>query len=361
MAGNVDPQIYPARPKFFVDGDEKTPLSDGLLSLHVEETSAGLCHCEAVLANWGLKDGTTTFLYFDRKVLDFGKKLRIEAGGGVGAGQIFEGRVTALEGRFLRERPHELLLLAEDRLQDLRMTRRTRTFDDASDADVFQQVAQQHGLRADVDVSGPTHKVLAQVNQSDLAFLRERARAADAELWVTGDTLHVKARSRRNAGDVTLTLGRGLMECSVTADLAGQVSGFSVSGWDVSGKEAIAFKATDTALGGELNGDEGGSRILSNTLGDRAQQVVHMVPFTSLEAQALAEAQYRRVARRFVIGNGVAEGDARVRVGAKLALAGLGPLFDGKYYVTRARHLFDQRMGLRTQFTAERAGIGRAS
>jgi hypothetical protein len=361
MAGNVDPQIYPARPKFFVDGQEQVGLSEGLLSLQIEETSAGLYSCEATFANWGAKDGTASFIYFDRRVLDFGKKLRVEAGGGVGAGQVFEGKMTAIEGRFLRERPHEVLVLAEDRLQDLRMTRRTRTFENVSDADLFQQVASQHGLRADVDVSGPTHKVLAQLNQSDLAFLRERARAVDAELWVGGDTLFVKARGRRNTGDVTLTLGRGLLECTVTADLAGQVSAFSVSGWDVAGKEAIAFRATDSALSGELGGDEGGSAILSGKIGDRPQQVVHLVPFTSAEAQALAEAHYRRAARRFVVGNGVAEGDARVRVGAKLTLSGVGPLFEGKYYVTRSRHLFDTRSGFRTQFVAERPGIGRPS
>ncbi len=360
MAGTVDPQIYPARPKFFVDGQEKAALGEGLLSLQIEETSAGLYRCEAVFANWGPKNGTVSFLYFDRQLLDFGKKLRIEAGGGVGAGQIFDGRITAIEGRFLRERPHELLVLAEDRLQDLRMTRRTRTFENTTDASLFQQVASQHGLTADADISGPTHKVLAQINQSDLAFLRERARAADAELWVDGTTLHVKARSRRNAGDVTLTFGRGLLECSVSADLAGQVSGFAVSGWDVSGKQAISYKATDSALGAELNGDDGGSKLLSSSLGTRDQQVVHLAPFTSSEAQALAEAHYRRAARRFVVGHGLAEGDARVRVGAKLTLAGVGPLFEGKYYVTRARHLFDARNGLRTQFAAERPGIGHA-
>jgi Bacteriophage probable baseplate hub protein len=361
MAGDVDPQVYPARPRFFIDGQEQVGLSESLLSLQVEETSAGLYRCEATFANWGAKDGTATFLYFDRQLLDFGKKLRVEAGGGVGAGQVFEGKVTGIEGRFLRERPHEVLVFAEDRLQDLRMTRRTRTFEDMSDADLFQQVASQHGLRADVDVSGPTHKVLAQLNQSDLAFLRERARAVDAEVWVAGDTLFVKTRSRRNTGDVTLTLGRGLLECSVTADLAGQVSAFSVSGWDVAGKEAIAFRATDSALSGELGSDEGGSAILSGKIGDRPQQIVHLVPFSAAEAQALAEANYRRAARRFVIGNGIAEGDARVRVGAKLSLQGVGPLFEGKYYVTRARHLFDPRIGFRTQFMAERPGIGRPS
>src|SRR5690606_31118178 len=101
-----------------------------------------------------------------------------EIGAGEAAGTIFEGRITALEGRFAGSRPPELLVMAEDRLQDLRMTRRTRTFEQVSDADVIRQVAQAHGLQADVSVSGPTHRVVAQVNQSDLALARERARAA---------------------------------------------------------------------------------------------------------------------------------------------------------------------------------------
>ena len=40
MAGNVDPQIYPARPKFFIEGTSKPELSDGLQSMSVEENAA---------------------------------------------------------------------------------------------------------------------------------------------------------------------------------------------------------------------------------------------------------------------------------------------------------------------------------
>ena len=36
---------------------------------------------------------------------------------------------------------------------------------------------------------GPTYKTLAQVNQSDLAFMRERARSIDAELWMDGSKI----------------------------------------------------------------------------------------------------------------------------------------------------------------------------
>jgi phage protein D len=209
-------------------------------------------------------------------------------------------------------------------------------------------------------VDGPTHKVLAQVNQSDLAFLRERARAVDAELWLSGTSLNVKARNRRQSGDVTLTLGQGLLEFTVLADLANQVTAFRVSGWDVSAKDSISFEATDSALAGEVNGFQSGSSILASAVAARSQQVVHRLPFTQTEAQGLAEHYYRATARRFVTGHGTAEGDARLHVGTQLQLDGIGPLFEGKYYVTRVRHIFDSVRGFQTDFAVERPGIGQA-
>jgi len=44
--------------------------------------------------------------------------------------------------------------------------------DDLAD-ELLSQVAADHGLTAQVNLSGPSYKVVAQVNQSDLAFLRE--------------------------------------------------------------------------------------------------------------------------------------------------------------------------------------------
>ena len=97
-----------------------------------------------------------------------------------------------LEACFPEGQSPEIRVLAEDRFQDLRMTRRTRTFSDVTDSDVITQIANDHGLSPSVSVNGPTYKVLAQVNQSDLAFVRERARAIDAEVWMKGNTLNAK-------------------------------------------------------------------------------------------------------------------------------------------------------------------------
>ncbi|HEV2761447.1 MAG TPA: hypothetical protein VGV38_00535 [Pyrinomonadaceae bacterium] len=359
MAESEQIGFYASRPVIKVDGEEKESLGATLLmSMFVEETTLGLFRCEAHFSNWGPKDDRTDFLLFDRQTVDFGKQFAVELGPPGSSKEIFSGRITGLEAQFPPQRAPELTVLAEDRFQDLRMERRTRTFEDVSDADVFKQIASQHGLTAEVDVDGPTYRVLAQVNQSDLAFLRERAAAVDAELWIEGNKLRAQARTRRNAGTVTLTYGQNLLEFGVLADLAHQRTSVRVSGWDVGGKNAIDEEAGESVISAELDGKRSGASVLSQALSERKERVSSAVPLSQTEARTMAESRYRERARRFVSGRGATDGNPSIRVGSVLDMKGLGDLFDGKYYVTLARHTFDLRDGYRTNFEAERPGIG---
>jgi phage protein D len=352
------PLLYAARPAIKVAGRERPELGAALSMLSVTETVEGLFTLEATFGNWGSTQGEVGFLYFDRALFDFGVEIEVEMGAGQAEGPIFSGRITALEGRFPGQRPPEILLLAEDRLQDLRMTRRTRSFEDTSISDVVGNIAADHGLQPDVDVEGISHPVLAQLNQSDLAFLRELARSVDAELWLDGSSLHMQARARRRGAEVQLVYGRTLREFAATADLAHQRTSVHVCGWDVGAKTAVDEEATDSSVSSELSGGLGGAALLQEKFGERAERVVHQFPLTTQEAQARAAAHFRSRARRFVCGRGVAEGDARIRVGARVNLSELGPMFNGVYYVSEARHSFDNRNGYRTLFTAERPGLG---
>jgi phage protein D len=352
------PVFYASRPTISLDGQDNAQLKAGIMAFLVEETTAGLFRCEATFVNWGSSgDNSANYLYFDREILDFGKTLAVRTGVGDAESQIFEGRITGIEAHYTTTRPPDVVVLAEDRFQDLRMTRRTRTFEDITDSDVIQQIASQHNLNHDIDINGPSYTVLSQVNQSDLAFIRERARAIDAEVWVEGKTLKARARNSRSNNDVILTYQSGLKEFSVIADLANQRTSLTISGWDTATKEAIKYEASESAISSELNGSKSGGSILQRTFGVRAEQLVHLVPFTTLEAQSLAEAHYRRMARKFVTGYGIAHGDGRIRVGTHLNLKGLGTLFEGEYYVTEVRHTFNEEDGYLTHFAAEKSGI----
>lgn len=345
-----------SRPTVQIDGQDVPRLSEGLLGLLIVESTDGLYRCEVSFGNWGNTGSRIGFLHFDRASLDFGKTLKIR----LDDATLFEGRISALDASFPSDRSPEITALAEDRLLDLRMTRRTRTFSDASDSDVFQQIAGDHGLTPDLDIPGPTHAVLAQVNQSDLAFLRDRARAAGVELWVSESSLKARPRPERSDAAVELAYGRQLREFNVLADLAHQHTALTASGWDVSAKDALSHEAGDDALGGEISDGESGASILRSAFGERKGSVVHGVPLGSDEVQTLAESTFRHAARRFLTGRGIAEPDPELRVGSSVDLTGLGPLFSGSYYVCEVRHRFDGRLGLRTEFQCERPWLGRA-
>ncbi len=355
-ANDIGIGIASARPTLQVDGQRQAALESGLLRLVVHERSEGLATCEAEFGNWGVgQSGGLGFLWLDRRVLDFGKTFAVKLGDDL----VFEGRVMALQANYPPLAPSTLLLRADDALQALRMTRRTRCFESTTDADLVRQVASDHGLQADVDLPGPTWPLVVQANESDLAFLRRRAQVADADLLFTGGKLTARARAARSTPALRLTHGGRLRRFTVGADLAHQRTELGCAGWDVAAKDAVQAQAGADALGREATPGDSGPQLLQQAFGARKDMLGHRVPFDDAGARAEAEAHLRTLARRFVHGHGEAEADARLRAGRTVELSGLGPLFDGAYGITETRLRFDGAQGLRTEFGVERAWLGR--
>jgi len=194
------------RPSFVLGGEAEPDLAERLLQMLVVENTAGLYRCEALFGNWGTSDGGVASFSRSEK-LDFGKALQVKHGDDT----LFDGRIMGLEAHFPEGDKPQICVLAEDRFQDLRMTRRTRTFTDADDASVFRQISGNHACPRTLDLTGPTHKMLAQVNQSDLAFLRERARAIDANCgWKVTNS----ARNRARAATAARPSSRETLTCA---------------------------------------------------------------------------------------------------------------------------------------------------
>jgi phage protein D len=351
---------YVSTPVISLGGQTDTAVGGDLLSLVAEETIVGMAWCEARFNNYGYRNGSMGYLYLGRDRIDFGTQIGVTLGAGAQSRQVFAGKVSAIQADYPAADPAQVLVFAEDTLQAFRLTRRTRSFENSSTADIAQQLASDHSLTPSIDLDGPTRAVVTQVNQSDLAFLRSLARADDGEVWLDGTELHLASRPGRDAGSIDLSYGGGLLSLSVRADLAGQCTELGVAGWDVAGKDAILETAGSSALGSELGGDTSGSSILSTALGDRQERIVRAAPLTTEDATALAKAAYLERARRFVCGTGLTYGTALMAVGSRVSLSGLGGIFDGIYYVSRTRHIFDLAEGYRTEFDVERPGIGAA-
>ena len=342
------------------DGQPASAMSASLVAASVAATVDGLTRCELTLGNWGQRRGARTpgYLWFDPDVLALGDHLEVTLGTGDRRGQVFSGVVTGLQARYPASSPPEVVVVAHDRFVDLLMTRRTRTLEHVTDAEAMAAVASDHGLTVDVAPSGPVHRTVVQGNTSDLAFLRARARFLDADLWLSGTTIEVRARSAREPLTTTWSSGNGLDSFEVGADLTGQRSAVHVSGYDRQTKETLDARANQTAIADELDGGRSGPERVTEVFGDRVERVVHLVPDAAATAQALADERLRSTARRFVTASAVIEGDARARPGRRASFAGLGPRFGGDYGIVGVRHAFDVSHGFRSTLDLERVGLG---
>jgi phage protein D len=348
-------------PEFTVAGQVRPELARDLALLSIEEDVHGLTRLQASFIATGPasseRDGQINWL--DGQVLDFGKAIQVGLGPSDARRTLFDGKVSALELSMEQGRAAEVLCFAEDALMDLRLTRRFKTYENVSEADLVQAIASEHGLTAQTDLDSPTWPLVQQWNQSDLAFLRERARRFAAEVWVAGGTLHLAARDQREGESLTLIQGGTLQQVRLRADLAHQRSKVVAGGFDDGDATAIDEEAGADAIAAEAQGHTHGAQVLERAFGERASYRVREVPLKGDHARAMAKAALLARARRFVGVNGVADGSTALRVGTRLRLERVGPLFEGDgYVVTRVRHQFDLVGGYRTAFEAERAWIG---
>lgn len=354
-------QLFTATiPIFKVGGEVKGELARDLSRLEIAEDTCGLKTLQARFLAQGPRPETAeeSMLYLDGKIFDFGKPVEVSVGPSGAERLLFEGALTAIEADFGEARAPEVQVFAEDRLMDLRMTRRSKTYKQVSDADLARQIGDEHGLTVEAEADGPTYDVVQQWNQSDLAFLRERARLLQAEVWISGKTLHFKDRAHRAGTSVNLVQGRDLLDLQIRADLAHQRTKVQVSGFDAKSRERIAEEAGDDVLRAEAPNGRTGPATLEKAFGERISARVREVPLAGAEARDWARAEMLRRGRAFVTASAITDGSSDLVVGTRVSFERVGQPFSGDgYYVTRVCHTYDLHHGYRTRFEAERAVV----
>jgi phage protein D len=350
------------QPLVRVEGELVDSITIDLASLRIRSSVDGLDTLELEL--FAHQDAADPVLaiepkYLDGAVFDFGKRVEVVIGPHEDARVVFDGKISAIEVELEESREPRVCVFAEDRLMELRLTRRSHSWTRHSDAEIARAIADRHGLEAEVDVEGPTWEAVEQWNMSDLAFLRERARLLQAEVWVVEGTLHFEQRPARTGTELTLVRGNELLHVVARADLAHQRSGVRVRGWDADRAEAIDVLAPGSLIREELGvAGRTGPELLEQNFGKRSSVRVREVPHSRAQAEAIARAELLRRARAFVRVTGVTAGSPSMVVGSRLTLQRVGLPFEGPgYYVTELCHTYDRERGYRTRFDAERAVV----
>lgn len=350
--------IFSARPTLRVAGQQDERVTNLLTAMKMEEIEGGMSTLELRFVNWVATGGGNAELGFDASSsLKLGADIAAYAGDEASPREIFKGKVSAMEMVCKYGAPPEMVVLAEDALTAARRGRRSKVYADMSPADVVNAIAGELGLTPTVAGISTPHDTWVQLNETDLSFLRRLLARFDADLQIVGTDLQVSPRKDVSRGTIDLTLYSQLAGVRITADLADQVTAVTVSGWNAKDGSAVKGEASSVANAGPGSG-KNGVQWAQEVFGTRSEHLSTPAVFTSDEARAVAEAALDQRARRFVCAEGTAEGNAELRVGTKLRLAGISAQYDNTYYVVRACHIFDMSKGYRTEFNAECAFLG---
>jgi phage protein D len=352
--------VYSSRPTVRIDEQNFERAGLLLIGMDMQEQEGGMSALQLRFSNVASNaSGGSGFAFEDESELRLGSNISIYAGDVDAPREIFRGVVTGLEAEFPAQAPPELLVLAEDRLQQARLQRRSKTYHDTSIAEIAEEIAGELSLQPVISGFSDTRSTWVQLNESDLAFLRRLLRRYDGDLQVVTNELHVSARGEVRRGEFELELFSQLHSVRFIADLSDQVTEVTVSGWDSARGERISATSTGANHGPGEGRD--GAGILRDALGERSEHVGHILVASTDEAQKLADTVFDQRARRFVCAHGRAEGNAEMRVGSHVSLRGVSPRFENTYYVVAARHSYDVENGYLTRFKAESYTLGEAS
>jgi uncharacterized protein len=348
-------------PVFSIDASTEGALGRDLLRLDVEEGSLGLrtfvAHFHAIGPD---SDGSTDRLsYLDVEVLQLGSVIDVNLGPKGGERQLFHGKVSAIEASFAEGAAPFVSVYAEDALMRLRISERTATYTKMTDADIVSEVVTAHGLSADTDIDGPSYPLVQQWEESDLAFIRDRALRLDAEIWAdVDDVIHFTARERRPGADLVLVQGNELVAVEARVDLAHQRSTVEFRGWDDVRVDAFSATASGDVIRAEVADGRIGPDFVGDLFDPAAIRRSRRDVLAADTARVYAEAEMRRRARAFVSVEGTTSGTPDLVPGAHLELQRVGRPFEGVgYRVTSAHHSYDPTTGYRTRFRAERPQV----
>lgn len=263
--------------------------------------------------------------------------------------KIFQGEITAVEPQFREGMIFDMAVRGYDKAHQMYRQVKSRTFLNQKDSDIARKIAGEYGLGGgEVTTTSTVYDHVFQHNQSDMAFLMERAWRIGFECFVDGEKLYFRKPPADSGPAATLTWGEDLRSFFPSMTLAEQVDEVTVKGWDMRAKKAIVGKATKGQLY-PANGLPKTGAQYASSFGDGEKIIVNQPVVSQAEANSLAQARLDEISGVFVEASGAAFRRPEIKAGQVVELKNLGDRFSGKYFVTGARHIFNNT-GLVTEF-----------
>jgi phage baseplate assembly protein gpV/phage protein D len=260
---------------------------------------------------------------------------------------LFAGEVTAVEYIHGAGGARQVRVRGYDLLHRLRKRQPVRAHVQVTPRDLARELVADLGLTVEAAEPGPLSRHLIQHGQSDLELLVEQAERCG--LWLVLQEGVLRLLSLDGAGEpVPLVLGESLLEAHVEVNGDPACRSVSSAGWSALQAQVHQADVSEGRVGRRVEATVPPERVGGS--GERA--LVNENAEGTAHAEALARAELDHRLAREVVFSGVAEGDPRLRPGARVDVRGVVPVVAGQYVLTTVTHTLDARHGFISELSS---------
>jgi uncharacterized protein len=282
---------------------------------------------------------------------------------------MIEGEITQISPSFPQDGVPTIAIQGHTLLHRLKGNHNTRTFQGVSDKDIVEKIAREANLQADAEDPHVQYEYVMQPNQTDLEFLRERARKLHFEILVQDKKLIFRRSQECKPKTYTLVwahaqkaiaIGSNALPISTFSlhmDASKPATSVETRSYDPSSKKAFVSRAGPSDQTSPMGGTKKGGDVTNDAF-KRERKLVHVVtPFGSQgECDQHAKAYYNNQAMGLVSGTAETIGVPDLRGGQIITMLGIGPRFEGDYRIDQATHTIGSS-GYKTSLTVKRNSV----
>lgn len=257
---------------------------------------------------------------------------------------LFKGVVVRQSIRVRERTASQLVVDCRHAAFKLTVGRKNACFFDQTDSDTITALLGDADVDAEVEDTTVTHPQLVQFRATDWDFLLARADANGAIVLTNDDKVVVKPPPTRSEAVAELQFGATLLELDARIDARLQFAAVKSVTWDPARQELVEKNAEDP-------GTDGPGNVPPDDLAGVAALEVAQLRHAALdetEAQAWADATWRKARLNKVSGRAKCEGIATINPGDFVTLSGVGQRYSGDVLVTGVRHEADPVQGWKT-------------
>ncbi len=292
----------------------------------------------------------------DSALFDLGKTVEIHMGYGHDLRPMMLGDITSIEPSFPENGAPALKIGGYDKSYKLRHNQPDRApYQYIPDSAIAARIAAEAGLIPVVDPSPIFHRKKITQTGSDMAFLKDRARANFFEVFVNWDKLYFRF-PRPQTEAYVLEWGKNLSSFSPRISSAGQAGLQVIRGYNEELAETIVAFAMAMDFNPENIIEKLGSSALDLLL-SLGRRVIRDKPLESpVDATVLAKSILQEILEGLYEGSGSCIGIPELQAGKQIMIRGVGKRFSGAYRLRKVTHTIDDG-GYRTSFeVTQRSG-----